>query len=461
MATISQQLAEYFVDTTYDDIPTEVIACAKRLIVDTLAVAWAGTTSDGAAEMTDLVSQEGGRAEATLWGLDRRATAMQAAFVNGVTAAALDYDSLHLAAMSHASIVALPATLALAERVAASGREFLTAFILGNELHCRLGLSTSAHSGWFYTSMHGVFAAAAGGAKALGLDRDGICNALGVALSHVGGTQQAIIERSLTKRMQSAFAARNGVFSALLAERKVAAPREVFEGKFGFYAKYEAGDSAIVLADLGRRYHVLDSALKKFPSCACNHAAIEATLQLMNEHGVRPEDVERVQVVISPFMARLVAAPYDPSANPQIAAQFSVQYSVASAIMRGHLAVADIQPAAARDPALMQLARAVEVIVDDGLQNPSSMAAEVTLHTRSKGTLARRIEHLPGSAENPLSAADVQAKFRECTSLGVSPLSATQANALVARVHSLEDMPDVSKFFGGMAGAVVSAQRLA
>ena len=459
--TLSEQLADYVVATSYDEIPADVIACAKRLIVDTLAVAWAGTTSDGAGDMFSLVTEEGGRAEASLWGFGRRATAVQAAFVNGVTAAALDYDSLHLGAMSHASIVNLPAAFALAERQQVSGREFLAAFILGTEINCRLGLSTQAHSGWFYTSIHGVFGAAIAGAKVLKLDRTGVCNALGAALSHVGGTQQAIIERSLTKRMQSAFAARNGVFSALLAARNVSSPREAFDGKFGFYSKYENGDPTAVVADLGRRYEILKTMTKKFPSCGCNHAAIEAALQLRDEAKLETDDIEQVEVVISPFMARLVAAPYDPTRNPQIAAQFSVQYSIASALMRGHLGVADIQPDAACDADAGNFARTVKVTVDEMLGNTSVMAADVTISTKSKGVLRRTVTDLPGSLEYPLSDADIKAKFHECTSLGVSPLSATQASALLARVDAIEAMQDVSRFFGGMAGAMISDQRLA
>ena len=459
--TLSEKLADFVVSTSYDTIPAEVIACAKRLIIDTLAVGWAGTTSDGSADMLAMVGDEGGRPEATLWGFGQKATAVQAAFVNGVTTAALDYDSLHLAAMSHAAIVTLPAAFALAERQHASGRDFLAAFVLGNEILCRLGTATQAHSGWFYTSMHGVFGAAAAGAKVLNLDRDGVCNALGAALSHVGGTQQAIIERSLTKRMQSAFAARNGVFSALLAARGVVAPREAFEGKFGFYAKYESGDPAVVVADLGRRYEILETMTKKFPSCGCNHAAIEAVLQLQHEAHLAASDVEHVEVVISPFSARLVAASYDPSRNAQIAAQFSIQYSIASALQRGHLGVADIQPEAAREAAIVNFAHTIKVKVNEAHANPSAMDAEVIIHTRNKGVLRRHIVNLPGSKEFPLSATDIQAKLLECTSLGVSPLSAPQANALLARVQAIEEVQDMSKFFGGMAGAVVSHQRLA
>ena len=360
----------------------------------------------------------------------------------------------------HATVT-LPVAFALAEREHKSGKEFLTAFIVGYEALCRLGLSTRDFSGWFYTSIHGIFGGAITGAKILGLDRQGIVNAQGAALSHVGGTQQAIIERSLTKRMQSAFAARNAVFCAQLASRGVAAPRDAYEGKFGFYAKYEKGDAAVVRRDLGTRYELMNTMIKKFPSCGCNHAAIEATLQLMAQRPLTPADIADVEVVISPFMARLVAAPYDPKDNPQIAAQFSVQYSVASAILRRALGVREIQPEAATDPDVVRFARTVRVTIDESMQDAASMAAEVAIKTRDGATLRRRIEHLPGSLENPLSEADLQAKFRECTSLGVSPLSAPQANALAARVNALEDVADMAKFFSGMVGANAVTQRLA
>ena len=106
--TLSETLADYVTGTSYDDLPAPVIARAKELVLDTLAVAWAGTESSGSDDMCAMVTEEGGRADATIWGFGARAPAAGAAFVNGVTAAALDYDSLHLAAMGHAAIVVLP-----------------------------------------------------------------------------------------------------------------------------------------------------------------------------------------------------------------------------------------------------------------------------------------------------------------------------------------------------------------
>lgn len=459
--TLSETIADYVVDTSYDDLPVPVVARAKDLVLDTLAVAWAGTESSGSDEMFAMVTEEGGRADSTIWGFGAKAPAAGAAFVNGVTSAALDYDSLHLAAMGHAAIVVLPVTLALAERERLSGREFLSSFVLGYELLCRLGLSTREFSGWFYTSMHGIFGGAVGGAKALRCDREGVVNAIGAALSHAGGTQQAIIEKSLTKRMQSAFAARNAVFCAQLAKRGVGAPRESLEGKFGFYAKYEKGDPGVVRDGLGTRYELLQTMTKKFPSCACNHAAIEAGLKLRGGGAVAVADVEHIEAVISPFMGRLVAAPYNPVGNPQIAAQFSVQYSIASALMRGRLGVREIQPASALDESARSLAHRVRVTIDESRTEASSMGAIVRVRLRSGETVTQEIEDLPGTPENPMTAADMQAKFVECTSLGVSPLSATQAAALTARVQGIEDIADMSRFFSGMVGANATTQRLA
>jgi len=237
-----------------------------------------------------------------------------------------------------------------------------------------------------------------------------------------------------------------GLFSAQLARAGVTAPREAFEGKFGFYAMYEAGDPAVVLEGLGRDYIGTGTSIKKFPSCGCNHAVIEATLQLAREHGLAAADVTGAKAVISTYMNRLVGAPYDPAGNAQVAAQFSVQYSVACALLRGRLGVAEIQPDAALDPAAIALAKKVEVVIDDARAGQLA-PAEVELQTSSHGTLRRRIESLPGSPESPLSAAELKDKVHECMRLGSNPLSPAQIERLSSRVATIEALPDMALLF--------------
>jgi len=445
--TLSERFARHLAGLRYEALPQAALDASRRIMRDTLAVAWAGSEAPGLAELRRGMASAG--TESVLWGTGQRTSALDAAFLNGVAAAALDYDALHLDAVVHSDIVLLPSMLAIAEREHIDGRRFIAALAAATDIMCRLGQATRDHSGWFYTSIHGVFAAAAGCAMLLGLKESAIRDAFGIALFQVGGTQQSMVEKSLTKRAMSAIAARAGLFSALLARAGTTAPREAFEGKFGFYNLYESGDPAVAARALGERYHGVETSTKKFPSCGCNHAVIEATLQLAKEHDLKPDDVLGARAVISNYMNRLVGAPYDPGSNPQVAAQFSVQYSVAAALLQRRLGVAQIQADAARDPAAIALARKVEVVIDDARAGQLA-PAEVEIHTQSKGWLKRRIAALPGSPESPLSEAELQDKVRECMSLGSRPLSASAIDRLSARIARIEALPDMAALFEGL-----------
>ncbi len=447
--TISQTLAEYVTGTNYADLPAEAISAAKRMMLDTLGVAWAGTDAPSSTAVRDFLVRQGGNPESHVWAYGDKLPATSSAFLNSMFAAALDYDTLHERAVVHADIIALPVAMAISEREHTDGCEFLTALVLGNDLICRLGKSTTRHSGWFYTSIHGVFGAAAVAAKLLHLDAIMTRHALGVALSHVGGTQQPAVERSLTKRLQSAFAAQAGVFSALLAANGVTAPSEAFEGKFGFYRMYEEGDPSSIVEELGHRFENTSMSFKKYPSCACNHAAIEATLHLAQANELSANEINEIKVVISPYMNRLVGGAFDPGDNPQVAAQFSVQYSVACAILHRRLGIQEIREQAVLDPSIRELVKLVKVIVDEA--NTGKLApAEVIIETKTKGALTYKIDYIPGSPEHPMSEVELHKKFRECTELGVAPKTYEQSFMLIERINRLEDLSDMAEFFKGI-----------
>jgi 2-methylcitrate dehydratase PrpD len=311
---------------------------------------------------------------------------------------------------------------------------------------CRLGKATIKNTGWFYTALYGVFGAAAAAAKLLKLDAEGVRNALGLALSHAGGTQQALAEKTIAKRLQSAIAARNGVFAALLAQAGASAPREAFEGKFGLYAKYDPGNPEVLLADLGRRFEHVATAVKKYPSCTANHPAIEGAIAIARELDLKPDDVTGVEVTLSPFSHQLVGQPFEPGANPQVAAQFSIQYSLASAILRRRLGIADIQAEAALDPQARAFAAKVAVRIDEA--NKGKFApAEIAVLTKSRGAIRRRVERVPGTAQCPMSEAELHAKFRDCVAASARPLDASAVERLIEGVNAIEDVADMSRFF--------------
>ena len=313
VVTVSGRLAGHVISTRREDIPDAAVQSSKRLALDTLAVAWAGSAAPGVGEARALLVDEGGKPESTVWAYGGKLPARAAAFINSTSAAALDYDGMRATERGsvHSDSVVLPAALAMAEREHASGRDFLAALVLGNDVVTRLGAASQLpHKGWYHTSIFGIYGAVAAAARLLRLDQEKTQHAFGIALSQTAATQLPSISYSLTKRFSSSFAAHAGVFSALLAARGITAPREAFEGKFGFYDLYQAGDPAALFADLGRSYPHVETAIKKYPSCACNHTAIEAALHIVRDNDLAPADATAVEVTISPYVDRLVGAPF-------------------------------------------------------------------------------------------------------------------------------------------------------
>ncbi len=438
---IADQLAEHIAAVRYEDLPASAVAAAKRLIIDTLGTGYAGAGEPGCAEIADTVLADGGAPHATLWSTGQRTPAMGAALANGTFAAALDYDSLHFDGVIHPEIVTLPAALALGEREKCSGRDLIRAVVVGGDLMCRLAMSTSRNAAWFVTSTNGTFGAAAAASVMLGLDRAQARNALGLALCQAGGTNQAVLERTLAKRMQSAFAARNGVLAAELARRGVTGPAAAIEGSAGYYAAFEPGDAAVLLDGLGERYETANTGIKKFPSCACNHAAIQAAIELARDHALAAADLKRVRVRITPFMQQVVGGDFDPSGDLQVAAQFSVRYSVACALLRRELKLGDLMPERVLEPAVRALAERVEIEPDpqnDGFLSPATVFVET-----GRGVLQRTIEAIPGSAQAPLPDGDVAEKFADCLSYGAAKGTAIDGARLFASLSRLEEVEDL------------------
>ncbi len=445
--SISQSIAEHVVSCNYAALPASSIAAAKRLMLDTLAVAWAGTSAPGASEAHALLAEEGGRGDSSVWGYGGKLPIAAATFLNSISGGALDYDGVNTV---HADVVALPAALAVAERECANGKDFLAALVIGSDLCSRFGGSiTGAHKGWFTTSIYGGFGAAATAAKLMRLDATATRHALGIALSQAAGTQQSNIEQALTKRLQGAFAARAGVFSAQLAQRGITAPREALEGRFGLYALYQEGDPLKILDGLGKRFEHENTAIKKYPCCACSHASLEAALGLIRDYDLKPADVTAIEVTHSTFMHRLVGAPFNPGDNPQVSAQFSVQYAIACALLRRRMSVADLEDDAIHDPAIKAIVERTRVVVDDSLKS-SRAPASVSIATRQHGTLSRTTEKFPWSPEDPPTAAALQEKLDACFTAGVKPLTAEKKSLLIERVREIENVPDMSRFFAGI-----------
>ena len=448
--TLTHRLAQYIVNTRYEAIPEASLAAAKRFMLDTLAVAWAGSDAPGCREAHALLVDEGGRADSSAWAYGNdggRLPAMSAAFINGMTSAALDYDAIGSGAAVHVNITVLPAALAMAERLHSSGRDFLAALVIGTDLTYRLAAAADVpNAGFHYVPIYGVFGAAAACARLLRLNVMEARHALGIAFMQASGTQQANIDPSLSKRMMSAFAARAGVHAALLAQRGISGPAQAIEGKFGLFNMYQGGDAALVLDQLGSRFDNVLGSIKMYPSCGANHTSIAGTLELIHKYNLQPDDVISVDVTMPPYTARLVGGSYDPSGDAQVAAQFSVRYTIACLLVRRKLGLAEIQEDAARDAQINRHVGKIHVHVDEtqkGTRGP------IVLRMRSKmhGEISTRVRHVPGSLEAPVTDAEIQQKFDECFRLGVRALDTARIELLTQRIREVDTVRDMYVFF--------------
>jgi 2-methylcitrate dehydratase PrpD len=311
----------------------------------------------------------------------------------------------------------------------------------------RMGAASKKPSrGFHYTGAFGGFGAAAAAARLLGLDATTAGHALGIAFMQASGTQQANIEPSLSKRTLSAFAARAGVYAALLAQRGITAPKEVFEGRHGIYSLYQQGEPDKLVAELGKRFDNTNFTIKLYPSCGCNHTTIDGMLDLVRRYDLEPDDVLSVELTVPPYIDGLVGGAYDPSGDAQVAAQFNIRYTVACVLVRRKLGLAEISEEVARDAQIAKHIGKVSLKVDSTLTSNRGPVV-IRMQTRNHGELTTRVDDVRGGPGSPIAEADVDAKFRECFKLGVRPLTDTQIATLTSRVREIEKIGDMSGFF--------------
>jgi 2-methylcitrate dehydratase PrpD len=213
---------------------------------------------------------------------------------------------------------------------------------------------------------------------------------------------------------------------------------------------YGKGDVEAVLDGLGKKYLNAEISLKKFPSCAGNHCAIEGASRIVRQNGLKPSDIKHARLTVTPFIEKITGQPFAPGDDPQVHAQFNLYYSVASVLLRGPLKIEDIQPPAIFDPAVKPMIERIEMVVDRSL-NTKLSPVTVEIATQDGRSFREHIKYLPGTPETPLSAQEVEEKFEACTSSGVDPLEGERARRLMDRVLTIEGVADMRRFFEGIS----------
>ncbi|UCE74906.1 MAG: MmgE/PrpD family protein [Methanomassiliicoccales archaeon] len=445
-------LAENVVRVTYDNLNSVAIDMTKKDILDVLGVATAGSAALGVAEVEGLLEEWGGKKESTVIGFDCMLPAPYAALINGMMSHALDYDDGHDKSMVHAAASVVSSAFAVAQRKGKiNGKDFITAVALGIDLMARMALGAKTNlrvSGWVYSCIFGYFGAAAAAGKILGLDKEKMVNAFGIAYSQTAGSFQSIADAVLTKRAQLGFAARAGVFSALLAERGITGPVNCMEGDYGIYNNYIKGeyDPHAVTNDLGRQFEVVNMGFKAYPSCGYTHNPIFSTLTLMKENGLKADDIDEINVSTGKNAGDLFE-PLERKRRPPVVpdAQFSIPYTVGVAVVKGSVGIGDFTPEAIKDTRVLGVAQRVNPIILSELTRREVDPSIVEIKTKDGNRYSMRMDNRKGTPENPMTEEEFDNKFRDCLTHGRKHISKQKTEKIMHLIKNLEEVDDVGK----------------
>ena len=450
---------DFILQTQLDDIPADVQHLGKRAILDTVGVSLAAARDEAVAILAETLAGREGNSAATVIGRSHRTDALSAALINGVLAHALDFDDVNDSCMGHPSAPLVPAVLALGEELGASGAQVLEAFLIGFELECKLGLAIgNAHyaKGWHATATTGTMAAAAACAKLLGLDRERIGMALGIAASSSAGMR--INFGTMTKPFHVGQAARGGLMAALLASNGFTATTDILDHPIDYtrvFADKDEADASRIVGTLGSPWDIASPGLvvKKYPCCNSTHRTIDATLSLVSEHSPSPSEIESVIISMPP--GEDIPLIYS-RASTGLEGKFSMQYCIASAILDGRVDLNTFDQTSVDRPEVQRLTSLVKLEYDD-TQDPVVVNAgghiDVTINMSAGGSVTNRIEQARGTPEYPLSDEELNQKFTSCAS---RTLNSSQVDQALSQVYALQDMPDIGELMSTIAAPVMA-----
>ena len=447
----AERLAEFATTLTLDDVPEDVARHAKLHLLDTLGCGLAAHATGVATEGRQAMAELGGESQATVIGLDARLPGPNAAFANAMLCHGLDFDDTHSDSVSHISTVVCPASLAVGQAQELGGAEVLAAIVAANEVITRIGTAASGkfHARGFHpTAICGIFGATCAAARLTGLDTATTASALGIAGSMASGLFAYLEDGTATKPIHPAWATHGGILAARLASLGAEGPASVIEGKFGLYHAFlgaERGEIDVEsqLADLGSRWETPRIAYKPFPVCHFMHGSLGATADVLAGRLLSPDEIADVLVTVPAAGVSLVLEPAEAKKAPRsdYEGKFSLQYSVASMLVRGHVSVSDFSDEAIADPAVLAVAGKVRYETPEYPTYPQAFPGGVHVTLADGSTLERDFPHQKGGPENPMSDDEVREKFRLNAELA---LPSHAVDALEAAILAFERQDDLT-----------------
>lgn len=458
--TLAEHLGEFAYRAYAGGVPEDVGQSVRQRVLDVLGLCIAAYRLDTSEFAVAHVLAQGGRAAAHVVGVPQGVSAAQAAFANGVLAHSLDYDDTHLPSVLHPSASVVPAALAVAESVGATGEQVIRAIAIGLEVNIRLGMagydkqmgnSVYFEHGQHATSICGAMGSAVSAALLMGHDAVGVRNALGLAASMAGGVIEANRTGGTVKRLHCGLAAQSGVTAAELVSQGFTGPPTVLEGRFGFFEAFLHGQfkASEVTDGLGETWCIPDIFFKPYPANHFTHTSVDAG-RAIRARGIALDDIESMTLGVPAPVIRTIGEPLEKKRTPSTAyeAQFSGPYAVVLGLLGGSglgAGLDDYTDELAQDPTRRALMARVDVVADDRCTEifPYQFPAVLTVRLNDGTEVTEEVLANRGGNRNPLSDDELVTKFRDNAGSRLSAHAMARVEELVLGLHDVNDVAQI------------------
>ena len=445
--TLSRELVRALRDAANAPLPEDVARAAALHFTDALGVGLAAAGSPVGAPYRLYSRNSSSRGPATVFGETQGAAAADAALVNGGLMHSLEFDDTHTGSIMHGSSVIAAAALAAGEAQGSSGAALLGAYARGWEALARFGLAAPGgfHAqGFQATSVAGTLAAALVAAEVAGLTENQSVAALGIALSQASGVMEFLSNGSSVKSLHSGWAAHGGLLAAMLARAGMTGPETSLEGRCGLFRQFArdegaAGRLRVLVADLGRKWHLPEAAFKFYPCCHYLHPFIEAAGELA-KRGATADNITGIVCEVPAGAAPVICEPWERALAPATghAARWSLPIAVAARLVEGKVDLATFEQPAS--PAVRSLAGRIRWVPLANARFPERFEAVITCELRSGAPQTVRIDDVDGNHTRPPAAERVMEKFRGNAARALAPGA---IDALARAAQGLASAPDL------------------
>jgi len=436
-----EQIADYAIKEQTSRLPADVIHHAKRAVIDWYAALLPGSRVAPATLLEQAFAEDLDRGRARL-ASGRRATLRTAALINGAASHSVEFDDIYRDAGYHPGSPVISAALAAAQATRASGEKFLRGVIVGYEVSTRIGeaVMPSHYKYWHTTGTVGCYGAAAAVATILGCTRQQFMHALATVGTFASGLQQAFRSQAMTKPLHGGHAADVGAMAAMAAAKGVTGALDILEGEVGFGAAMSVNpDWSKITRGLGKDYHINHMTFKNHGCCGHTFPSIDGVLELKQKHNLTHTDISKIR--LASYKAGLDIID---NANPEgeYQAKFSIQYTVAHALVHGSVRLNAFLPERMNDPEVRALMKKIVVVPDPELSKgyPGQRAAQVEIETKDGRKLAHFQPTRKGDPEMPLTDEELNDKFLE---LATPVIGTADARSLLEQLWRAETLAHV------------------